>query len=242
MFDVPPVFPLPKQWHRSADSIRVGQEVAILLTNMRNIWSLQHPGDRESDCLALLDAIIRYSHHTFGQATLPTTPDPDDVSAEKGSWTNPIIHRLLSYRPLQQDSSRWFSCMQEVCRLGCLLYMVPVWRSLGVAPVESATLLKNLNNSLDVDDEKWGDLWVLKLWTLYMAAIEALDTSAPGPLQIWVLDQLTSVCLSNGVTDWNAGLALVKGILWFDCLFEMNSAQLDEKLRPRFELRDSCAR
>jgi hypothetical protein len=41
-----------------------------------------------------------------------------------------IVYRLLCIRPLEQANERG-NMIEEVCRLGTLLFLTPLWRLLG---------------------------------------------------------------------------------------------------------------
>lgn len=234
MFDVPPAFKLPRQWHRGAETVHINQDVAVLLTSLRRLWSLELPGDQGLEWLGLFESMSLFSHTSFEAFVVRDSQRPGNGSAEKGLWTNFVIHRLLSYRPMQQSPHVKDSHIQEACRLGSLLYMVPVWRLFGVRPITSATLLANLHDVLQDSNnlDAWGRLWTLRLWVLYMGAVEALGMDAR--LEVWFLDQVASVCLCNGINSWSDGVALVREVLWFACLFEDRSSQLEEKMSLRF--------
>lgn len=203
--------------------------------SLRGLWALELPSDHGMEWLNMLESMGRFSHHSFGTASAGATTNSshsDPISADNGSWTLSIIHRLVSYRPMQHIPPTRESHIQEACRLGSLLYMVPVWRLFGVKPIRSATLLENLHSVLQGSDHTWGRLWTLELWVLYMGAMEVLGTDTP--LEHWFLDQVASVCLCNGINNWNDGMALVRRILWFACLFEDKNSRLEERMRLRF--------
>lgn len=233
MFDVPPLFPIPRQWHRNAAEFPVSQNEAILWKKVRRAWASEFPVVPQ--WLDLFEDMSRFSHSSFRASSLPSTPTSlDHTLSENGAWTNSIIHKLLSFRPCasQELGSIVASRIQESCRLGCLLYMIPVWRLFGVAPVISGTLLANLHNILQENNKSWGQLWMVELWVLYMAAVEALD----GPFEAYFIDRLASLCLANGIISWDRAMVIVKEALWFACLFNGRDRQLRERINLRLQI------
>lgn len=235
MFDTQPVFPLPWQWScpNNAKEVQLGQDQAFECQDLRRNLDFELGDDRDPEWLNIFEDISRLSHKIFNLSPMFPTSTMDKVSAERGLWTISIIHRLLSYRPLQNALSIKATHIQEACRLGALLYMVPVWRFFGVAPVASSTLLTNLHKQFRDSDGAWGHLWTLKLWILYLAAAESLDGNEV--LESWFVNQLARLCLSNGISDWRVAMALIKTILWFDCLFWKVQDRLDEKMKLRLD-------
>lgn len=165
----------------------------------------------------------------FSQATFPTSSSlPKATSSEdSGVWTNPMIHKLLSFRPLQDMPSSHTSHIQESIRLACLLYMASVWRFFGVAPVVPDTLLEHLRSVLEETIEPWGPVQTMEIWTVYMGAVNALD----GRLEVWYLDRLVALCKSNGIESWDELEKILRGVLWFACLLDHQHRILRHKVQ-----------
>jgi hypothetical protein len=101
-----------------------------------------------------------------------------DASVPINVWMEPILHRLLSFRPLQVDSiPPRESIIEEVCRIGTLLFLAPLWRTFGVHPVRTATLRQNLLFIIHNYFASWGELRIVLIWVLMHAARES-DTEA----------------------------------------------------------------
>lgn len=56
------------------------------------------------------------------------------LAITSGSWMEPTIYRLLAIRPLNHGDGREI-VIEEVCRLGTLLFLAPLWRNFGQSPV-----------------------------------------------------------------------------------------------------------
>lgn len=162
--------------------------------------------------LDLFADMANFSFHTF--EGLSYRPHSTMVLSDFGAWASNTIHQFLSWRPLSCTSPR-SAIIQEACRLGALIYLVPVWRFFGVAPVVSGYLISKLKLFLELNHVEWGALWAVQAWILYMAALEA-----PGcQEEAWFYDQLACVLEFNGVTNWDDAMTYMKNILRFDCLF-----------------------
>lgn len=165
-----------------------------------------------------------FSHRDFGSPDL-------DTFADKGAWTSAVIHRLLSLGPPQVHAllptNAWQ--IQEACRLGSLLFMVSVWRCLGVGPLAADTLLTKLRNVVENSDDGWGELGDLKLWVVSVGAVEALG----GPLEAWFLGQLVALCACGGITSWSECMHALSNVLWIPCVFGDKAALLEKMMRCR---------
>ena len=177
---------------------------------LRYIWTRELPDHIE--WLNLYEDMASFSFHTF--EGLSYRPHSTVVSSDFGAWASNTIHQLLTWRPLGCIDSR-AAIIQEACRLGTLIYLVPVWRFFGVAPVVSAYLVSKLKNFLEMNDVQWGGLWPLQAWILYMAGLEAHACLE----EAWYYDQLAWVFEYNGILTWDDGMAHIKNVLWFDCMF-----------------------
>lgn len=233
MFDVPPILPLPKQWHRDVNAIHLSEDVVTSTANLRAAWTMHPDLHHETEWLEIFEEIKTFSHDSF-EGSVSTTAAIQHFAGDVGAWTNSTIHRLLTFRPVSRSYAHQTYRLLEACRLGGLLYMAPLWRYFGVAPVSSVALQTSLHGLLkDDDDVTWGQLWMLRLWLLYVGAVEALD----GPFENWFLDQMVSVCMVNGILKWDEGMAVVGRVLWFACIFGQRHEALQVKMRSLLEVK-----
>lgn len=230
MFDVPPIFPIPKQWNRSVEILQISDRSVALLDSLQHAWASVFMGT-DWEWFFIFEDMIRFSYEDFATSSESVSPAMSTSSVGSGAWTNSIIHRLLSFRPRENVlSSRSFQT-QEACRLGSLLFMVPVWRFFGVGPLAPGTLLTNLRHIIEVSNAEWGQMSILRLWILYVGTVEALG----GPLEAWFLEHLVGMCMASGIKSWGEGIKAVKNVLWFSCLFESKDVLLEEIMRLRLE-------
>ena len=134
-----------------------------------------------------------------------------ELAATSGSWIEPTIHRLLAIRPLALGNNRG-NVLEEICRLGTLLFLTSFWRILGQSPVHTMTLSRNLRLVLLQYQTEWHELKPLFAWTLYHAAVETADLK----LRSQFVFMLAIVMSSMQMQGWDEFLAIVKSVLWVD--------------------------
>jgi myo-inositol catabolism protein IolC len=134
-----------------------------------------------------------------------------ELAATSGSWIEPTIHRLLAIRPLALGSNRG-NVLEEVCRLGTLLFLTSFWRTLGQSPVHTMTISRNLRLVLLQYKTEWYELKPLLAWTLYHAAVETADPA----LRSQFIFMLAVVMSGMQIQGWEEFLLIVKSVLWVD--------------------------
>jgi myo-inositol catabolism protein IolC len=134
-----------------------------------------------------------------------------ELAATSGSWIEPTIHRLLAIRPLALGSNRG-NVLEEVCRLGTLLFLTSFWRTLGQSPVHTMTISRNLRLVLLQYKTEWYELKPLLAWTLYHAAVETADPA----LRSQFIFMLAVVMSGLQIQGWEGFLVIVKSVLWVD--------------------------
>ena len=132
------------------------------------------------------------------------------------------MYRLLAIRPLQLGNDRE-NVLEEVCRLGTLLFLAPFWRILGQSPVWTAAISRNLQLVLLQYKTEWNELKPLLIWTLYFAAIETSDLAERSQFVF----MLAIVMSGMQLQQWGELLEIVKGVLWVDKV----SAGTDELIK-----------
>ena len=134
-----------------------------------------------------------------------------DLAVTSGSWIEPTMYRLLAIRPLLMGSNRE-NVLEEVCRLGTLLFLAPFWRILGQSPVRTAAISRNLQFVLLQYKTEWNELKPLLVWTLYFAAVETSDLAERSQFAF----MLAIVMSGMQLRSWSELLEVVKGVLWVD--------------------------
>jgi hypothetical protein len=112
------------------------------------------------------------------------------LAITSGSWMEPTMYRLLAIRPLHHGSEREH-VIEEVCRLGTLLFLSPFWRVLGQSPVWTTAISRNLLLVLMKNMIEWNELQPLLIWVLYFASIETKDLAERSQL-VFMLGILSS--------------------------------------------------
>ncbi|KAK9233995.1 hypothetical protein V1525DRAFT_391892 [Lipomyces kononenkoae] len=216
---------LPRQWVRFATpplSSDSDPEVLEYTERVRRMWS--EGGLSGSEWHSVYTDLVSFSLRSFKGH--PSVRQLANMPSDFGAWSNPMIHRLLSWRPAEETLSR-DTIVEETCRLGALLYLVPVWRFFGVSPVISRVLRKQLKFVITSHDVDWSYVWVAKLWSLYMGGLEALDSAD----EDWYTETIVEALADHGINDWNKGREQIKDMLWFDCLFVSRDDRLATKVR-----------
>jgi len=149
------------------------------------------------------------------------------LASTSGSWMEPILHQLLALRPLRKSSQRE-NLMEEVCRLGTLLFLAPLWRTLGQSPVWTAAISRNLLFVLARNDVEWHELNPLLVWVLYFAAIETNNHAERSHFAF-----MLSVRMRDGhLKYWDDMMQIIKGVLWVENTFAGSDKKIfDEVLR-----------
>ncbi|KAF2649127.1 hypothetical protein K491DRAFT_611420 [Lophiostoma macrostomum CBS 122681] len=203
--DIPPKLPLPRRWeanaHSPPGSPRPYSHVSLL-------WKQRFPMRLEwitilDDVTQLISLDRAFTSEQFAAVT------------QTGSWLEPTLVRLLRIRPMETDSGPG-SVMEEVCRLGTLLFLSPVWRYMGVKPVWTDSFTRNLLAMLNNCRVDWGELKPLLVWTLYFAAIETADLEERK--QFTVI--LAMLMKAMKIQEWEGVLQIVKFVLWIEPVFK----------------------
>jgi hypothetical protein len=136
------------------------------------------------------------------------------LAITSGSWMEPTLWRLLVIRPLQQSTEPGH-VIEEVCRIGTLLFLAPFWRLLGHSPVWTAALSHNLLLVLTKHMIEWKELKPLLLWVIYFAAIETDDLGERSQL-VFMLAVLMGGLQLN---EWDDLKQIVKSVLWVEKVY-----------------------
>jgi hypothetical protein len=153
------------------------------------------------------------------------TDEQFEASMQTGSWLEPTMVRLLQVRPLEADSSPG-SVMEEVCRLGTLLFLAPAWRYMGVKPVWTDVFTKKLLGLLNNHRVEWAELKPLLVWTLYFAAIETAD---PEERRQFIFN-LAMVMKGVPIQEWEGVLHVVKSVVWIEPVFKNSDIAIRDEV------------
>ncbi|KAF2113766.1 hypothetical protein BDV96DRAFT_601240 [Lophiotrema nucula] len=202
--DLPPEFPMPEKWVLDSKSPPSSPRPCSTISLL---WKQQLP--MELDWISIFDDVVQLISldRAFSDGQI-------EAAVASGCWTEPTIVRLLSIRPLYRGNSRE-RVIEEVCRLGLLLFLSPIWRALGANPVRTTAFTRNLLWVLNNHMVEWKDLKPLLVWSIYLAAIEAYV-----PFE---RDQFVFMLavLMNGmqIKEWQDLMQVVQSVLWVDKVF-----------------------
>jgi hypothetical protein len=161
------------------------------------------------DWVTIFDDIVQLISldHAFSEEQLT-------LAITSGSWLEPTLWRLLTIRPLNHGNER-AHIMEEVCRLGTLLFLAPFWRVMGQNPVCTAALTHNLLCVLTKHVIEWRELKPLLLWTIYFAAVETDDLGERSQL----IFMLAVLMCGFRLSTWEDLKQIVKTLLWVEKVF-----------------------
>jgi hypothetical protein len=128
----------------------------------------------------------------------------------------PILHRLLSFRPLQSNMSR-AAIIEEVSRIGTLLFLASVWRTFSTCTVHTVALRVSLLTFIQSYFVEWGKLRPLLLWTLLHAIRESEEEQERSEFAF----RLRVVMNKMGIESWEEMLKVAKGVLWSEAAGEI---------------------
>lgn len=210
--DLPPSVPLPRNWEVNSRSSAGAPRPHNLMSLM---WKQQLP--MQLDWVTIFDDIVQLisSDHAFNEQQV-------ELAGTSGSWMEPTLYRLLVIRPLHLSEDRGH-VLEEVCRLGTLLFLAPFWRALGKSPVRTAAISRNLLFVLLQYKTEWGELKPLLTWVLYFAAVETSDLAERSQF----IFMLAIVMNGMHTRNWGELMDVVRSVLWADRV----SAGSDELIR-----------
>ncbi|ORY19314.1 hypothetical protein BCR34DRAFT_472425 [Clohesyomyces aquaticus] len=204
--DIPPKIPLPKKWQNDSRSPPGSPRP---FNTISHLWKQQLP--MEMSWISIFDDIAHLI--SLDRAF---TPVQFEAAFTVGSWVEPTLVRLLVLRPLEGSKTR-IKIIEEVCRLGTLLFLGRVWRWMGASPVRTLAFVSNLLRILNDRTYmvEWRELKPLLLWTLYCAATEATDMVERHQL----LFMLAMLMKGMELTTWEKLMEVVRGVLWAKQVF-----------------------
>lgn len=202
--DVPPIVPMPRKWVLDSESPPNSPRP---YSPMSLTWKQQLP--MRCDWVTVFDDIVHL-------ISLDRTFNEEQVilAITSGSWMEPTIYRLLVIRPLHQGNNRE-QVIEEVCRLGTLLFLSPFWRILGQSPVWTAAISRNLLLVLMRNMVDWNELRPLLVWVIYFAAIETKDLAERSQFVFMLGMLMTGLQLQ----EWDETMHLIKSVLWVEKVY-----------------------
>ncbi|KAF2646863.1 hypothetical protein P280DRAFT_441310 [Massarina eburnea CBS 473.64] len=212
--DIPTIVPLPLQWLTSATSPSPSTHPTHFMSLE---WKRQLP--TVLDWITIFDDITQI-------ISLDRGISENDLhrAATTGSWLEPTIARLLSIRPLARGTERE-NVMEEVCRLGTMLFLAPIWRHLGASPVWTFNISRNLQNILLANLVEWYDLKPLLVWSVYSAAVETRDPQERSQFAF-----MLAVLMSGMDLEWEGLMMVVRSVLWVEMVFEGSDEALGREV------------
>jgi hypothetical protein len=202
--DIPSIVSLPERWQVSSRS-PLGSPRPF--NNISLKWKQRLPG--LTDWVTIFDDVNQLIMLDRG-----FTDEDKHLAETTGCWMEPTMVRLLAIRPLDSGSDPG-NVLEEVSRLGTLLFLAPIWRWLGARPVWTFTLTRNLLSVLHSHMIEWGELKPLLVWSVYFAALETRDAQERSHFTF-----ILAVLMGGmKIREWDELVQVVKGVLWVDRVF-----------------------
>ncbi|KAF7908761.1 uncharacterized protein EAF01_004516 [Botrytis porri] len=139
-----------------------------------------------------------------------------------GMCVYPILSRLLTTQKEIKHE------IEELCRIGGLLFIAQTRRWFGVAPVVSKVFIAKLRRLLESD----GDIWnakvkSLRVWTLVMAGCAATTEDE----KVWIAETLR-----RDVINWSE-LENVKNMWWIDEILQVGMLDIEAAFYSRQDIK-----
>jgi hypothetical protein len=158
-------------------------------------------------------------------AKLTTEPE------ERISWEDPnfpgfafypTLHKLLALQMPSKDDELE-NDVQELCRLGGLLFIAEVRRKFGVSPVVTTVQVAKLRSLLDSSRLLWkNEMNTIRAWALVMASCAASIDSD----RVWAVEQLIRSQASSTSQSWTDIINKVSDMWWVEEIFSLNAQRL----------------
>ncbi|KAF2245891.1 hypothetical protein BU26DRAFT_541941 [Trematosphaeria pertusa] len=213
--DIPSIVTLPRQWEADSKSPPHSPRPYSAISLK---WKQQLP--------TLLDWISIFDDvNQLISLERAFTDKELRLAATTGSWMEPTMVRLLAIRPLVRGSSQE-NVIEEVCRLGTMLFLAPVWRWIGARPVWTFNISRNLLSILHSHMVEWGDLKPLLAWVIYFAAVETRDAMERSRFVFF----LAVVMGGLQIREWEELMQIVKRVLWVEKVFANSEESIREEV------------
>lgn len=150
------------------------------------------------------------------------------------SWTDPnfpgfnvypVLHTLLAIQNDSQEDNL-NNAVQEMCRLGSILFIAEVRRKFGISPVVTTAQSTKLHNLLDNEHALWReDLYNVRIWAIVMAGCAA-STQAD---RAWAVNALIRSKVFLKYENWKDMIDMVSNMWWIDEVFTSKSQRLQSE-------------
>lgn len=135
-------------------------------------------------------------------------------SSHGGNWPNAQIHRITSWRPLQNTHSADEAAIkEEFLRLASLFYLGVLWAKFGVLPLGTAIYSKKLYELHRRHSLFWGELWPFEAWYLLVGAV-----GSSGERRHYFFEEIWALCLRDGLSI-DEVLVKAKEVMWVEDAF-----------------------
>jgi hypothetical protein len=155
----------------------------------------------------------------LGSARQNIWEDPDFA----GFRIYPTLYKLLTIQAgPEEDEFR--NLVQEICRLGAILFLSEIRRKFGVSPVVTKIQITKLRRLFETNHIIWDkSLEPIRIWVLVMAGC-AGSMEAEGT---WVAERLVQSRTFMTCAHWGDIIAVVSSMWWIDEVFSSGFKSLE---------------
>lgn len=147
-------------------------------------------------------------------------------------WIESIVHTLVGHYIADLYSSSASNLVEEVIRLGLMLFLCIIRRECGQLGVETQVLVMKLKKLLEMkgSDMDWNCLGEtsngkkVALWCFYMGMLESRGL----PEEMWFHKMVRKEGYKLGLWECSEILSAVRGVLWIDEVFEDRLSHLED--------------
>jgi hypothetical protein len=134
----------------------------------------------------------------------------------------PTLYKLLATQTTVNESE-FGDAVQEMCRLGAIIFLAEVRRRFGIAPIVANVQFTKLVKLLDSNEMLWvKELDHIRVWVIIMSGC-AVDNEAD---RMWAVKSLLRSRVSLGHQDWDIIMNIVSEMWWIDEVFLQKSQNI----------------
>jgi hypothetical protein len=145
-------------------------------------------------------------------------------SINAGGWTNVLLHKLLSWRPLEGGHLLSERVPEESLRVSSILYLAVIWGKFGVIPIRTGDLTAKLMFLRLQQTCGWQSFWPLEAWLIVIGAILGDELERQ-----YFISEIIRLADRHEITAAEV-VKRAKEILWIEDAFGRAIAALHEEL------------
>jgi hypothetical protein len=160
-------------------------------------------------------------------------------SAQRVSWDDPnfpgfafypTLYKLLAIQTISNENN-FRDAVQEMCRLGGILFLAEVRRKFGISPIVTHVQTTKLRRLLDTNHMLRGEeLDCIRIWAIVMACC-AEPTEAN---RAWAVRALIRSSVFSRYQSWDNLINMISNLWWIEEVFFSKSRELRVDVEEAF--------